>query len=215
MPSLHLMKDLTRRLWEQQDRHVGDRARLFGAVRDFTEDVPVLYPGSFVDVAASFAFGTVTYVDSDRRAARFFADVSGVDEIITQHRVGPSTVAWRFIHADYRNPLDVPDVSVDLLVSLYAGFASEHCTRYLRTGGWLLVNTSHGDAAMASIDPGYSLAAVVKARGGKYAISENNLHDYLIPKQPTTITAESLHKTGRGIAYTRSAFAYLFQRTKN
>ena len=209
------MKDLTRRLWEQQDRHVGDRARLFRAVRDFTEDVPVLYPGSFVDVAASFAFETVTYVDSDRRAARFFADVSGVEHIITQHRVGPSTVAWRFIHADYGNALDVPDRSVGLLVSLYAGFVSAHCTRYLRTGGWLLVNTSHGDAAMASIDPGYSLAAVVRARGGKYAISENDLHDYLIPKQPTTITAESLRLTGRGITYTRSAFAYLFRRTKN
>ena len=131
------------------------------------------------------------------------------------HRLRPSNVAWRFIHADYGNALDVPDLSVGLLVSLYAGFASEHCTRYLRTGGWLLVNSSHGDAAMASIDPRYRLAAVVKAREGKYSISESDLHDYLIPKQPATITAESLHKAGRGVAYTRSAFAYLFQRTKN
>jgi hypothetical protein len=162
------MKDLTRHLWDQQDRHVGDRLRLFAAVRDFTEEVPVLYPGSFVDVAASFAFEVVTYVDSDQRAARFFADVSGVDDIIRHHRLRPSNVAWRFIHGDYGNALDVPDLSVGLLVSLYAGFASEHCTRYLRTGGWLLVNSSHGDAAMASIDPRYRLAAIVKAREGQY-----------------------------------------------
>jgi hypothetical protein len=40
----------------------------------------VLYPGSFVDVAASFVFPAVTYVDSDGRAAKFFDDVEGVDE---------------------------------------------------------------------------------------------------------------------------------------
>jgi hypothetical protein len=29
------MKDTTRRLWEQQDRHPDDRLRLFGAVAEF------------------------------------------------------------------------------------------------------------------------------------------------------------------------------------
>ncbi len=37
------------------------------------------------------------------------------------------------------------------------GFVFEHCTRYLRPVGWLLVNPSHGDVAMASINPEYSL----------------------------------------------------------
>ena len=123
------MKDLTRRLWEEQDRHPGDRLRLFRAVGEFIGDTSVLYPGSFVDVAASFVFDSVTYVDNDRKAARFFADTSGVYEIINRHRHRLTSANWRFIGADYRTELDLADQSVGLLVSLYAGFVSEHCTR--------------------------------------------------------------------------------------
>lgn len=206
------MKDTTRRLWEQQDRHPGDRSRLFGAVAEFIGDTPVMYPGSFVDVAASFVFDNVTYVDSDRQAARFFADAAGVDEIIDHHRHRPIAATWRFVGADYRTEIEMTDRSVGLLVSLYAGFVSEHCTRYLRSGGWLLVNSSHGDVAMASISPEYSLAAVVNSRSGTYTITERDLDNYLIPKRSTTITPEVLHQSGRGIAYTRSPFAYLFRR---
>lgn len=141
---LHVTQGLTRRLWEEQNRHPGDRLRLFRAVGDFTGDTPVLYPGSFVDLAPSFVFDSVTYVDNDRQAARFFSDATGVNEIISRHRLHPSEADWRFIPADYQTELDLPDQSVGLLVSLYAGFVSEHCTRYLRSGGWLLVNPSHG-----------------------------------------------------------------------
>lgn len=154
----------------------------------------------------------MTYVDNNRQAARFFADATGVDEIISGHRGDAAKPEWRFIPADYRTELDVADRSVRLLVSLYAGFVSEHCTRYLRPGGWLLVNSSHGDAALASIDPRYCLVAGVNARAGSYTVTERDLDSYLIPKRPTMITAELLHETGRGIANTRSPFAYLFRR---
>lgn len=204
------MNDFTRRLWAEQDRHPGDRERLFTAVATFTGATEVLYPGSFVDIAPSFVFDTVTYVDSNRRAKRFFADTTGVDEIITGHR--PDS-RWQFFSADYQTELDIDEGSAGLLVSLYAGFVSEHCTRYLRPGGWLLVNSSHGDAAMASIDPRYSLVAVVNSRSGQYTISERDLDTYMIPKRPTEVTVQLLHETGRGVAYTKTPFAYLFQRT--
>ncbi len=207
-----VMKESSRQLWKEQDRHPGDRQRLFEAVGDFIGDTSVLYPGSFVDVAASFVFDSVTYVDNDRRAARFFADATGVDEIIRRHRLRPTGANWRFISADYRSDLDPADQSVGLLVSLYAGFVSENCTRYLVPGGWLLVNPSHGDAAMASIDQRYRLAAAINRRSGKYSVTERDLDSYLIPNRPTTVTADLLHKAGRGIAYTRSPFAYVFQR---
>lgn len=206
------MKDSTRRLWEEQDRHPGDRLRLFQTVGDFVGATSVLYPGSFVDVAPSFVFDSVTYVDTDRQAARFFADEAGVDELIGLNRTRPGRAAWRFMNADYRSDLDLPDRSFGLLVSLYAGFVSEHCTRYLRSGGWLLVNSSHGDTAMASIGPEYSLAAVVKARSGAYSVTQGNLDGYLIPKRATEISVALLHETGRGVAYTRSPFAYLFRK---
>ena len=207
------MNELTQRLWQQQDRHPGDRLRLFHAVMHYTGEVPVLYAGSFVDIAASFSYESVTYVDNDRQAARFFSDSSGVDEIIAHHRLSPGKAAWRFINGDYRTELAVPDLSVGLLVSLYAGFVSEHCTRYVRPGGWLLVNPSHGDVAIVSIDKRYRLGAVVTARSGSYSVKETNIDSYLIPKKPTDLNVDAIHEWGRGIAYTKSPFAYLFQHT--
>jgi hypothetical protein len=207
------MDERTRRLWAKQDQHEGDRRRLFTAVAGAIEAERVLYPGCYVDVAASFAFADVTYVDLDRRAAQFFADETGVEEIIAQHPPVPDGSRFRFVHADYSSDLALEDQSFDLLVSLYAGFISEACTRYLRTGGTLLVNPSHGDAAMASIDDRYELSGVVVARDGDYRIRTDELDGYLIPKKPDVeVTADLLHERGRGIAYTKSPFAYLFRR---
>jgi len=203
----------TKKLWQKQDTHTGDRKRLFAAVRAVLGDIAVLYPGSYVDVAASFAFTEVTYVDMDRRASQFFADADGVDEIIRSEGGSASAVA-RFIHADYTADLGVGDEEFDLLVSLYAGFVSEACTRYLRVGGTLLVAPSHGDAALASIDGRYDLSGVVTARSGEYGVRTEGLDTYLIPKKSVAITPALLHQQQRGIAYTKSPFAYLFTRTR-
>lgn len=210
-----LMQSTTEQLWALQDRHQGDRLRLFSAVADAVPAEHVLYPGSFVDVAASFVFGSVTYVDSDRRAARFFADSTGVMEIVGAHRRQGDVPVVEFVAGDYQSVLDIDDESVDLLVSLYAGFVSEYCTRYLRVGGHLLVNPSHGDAALASIDPRYRLAGVVKTLpANRYRVDTDALDTYLVPKRSVELTSEMLHQLGRGIGYTRSAFAYLFERVK-
>ncbi len=196
-----------------QDRHPGDRQRLFAAVAAAFPADQVLYAGSFVDVAASFAWPSVTYVDVDARAERFFADQSGVEGLIAAHAADGSGREVRFLRGDYSVGLPLEPETFDLLISLYAGFVSEHCTRYLRVGGHLLVNSSHGDAAMASIDPRYRLVAVVMSRSSEYAVSTRELGSYLVPKSPEPVTRERLHDTGRGIAYTRSPFAYVFERS--
>lgn len=205
------MEPKTAELWAKQDHHQGDRWRLFSAVGQAIKAETVFYPGCYVDLAPSFVFPSVTYLDSDRQAPRFFADAVGVLELIAQHEGSPEPDIT-FIHGDYTTPLDLPDEHFDLLVSLYAGFVSEHCTQYLKIGGTLLVNPSHGDAAMASIDPRYVLAGVVKSGAGNYRVDTRDLDSYLIPKEPQAITPESLHRTNRGIGYTRSPFAYLFTR---
>lgn len=127
-------------------------------------------------------FPAVTYVDVDRRAAAFFADEHGVRGIIAEHPGGPPDPHLRFVHADYRQPLGLPDGAFDLLVSLFAGFVSEHCTKHLRIGGTLLANPSHGDAAMASIDPRYELTAVLVSRSGDYRMGSS--FDTVIPEHP-------------------------------
>lgn len=206
------MKLKTKQLWDKQDRHPGDRWRLFRSIADAYHPKKVLYPGSYVDVAPSFVFPDVTYVDVDRRAAAFFEDVEGVQKIIKDHDTSPGNPSFRFIHADYTD-LKLPSERFDLLISLYAGFISEYCTGFLKVGGRLLVNPSHGDAALASIDPRYELTGVVVSRSGDYQVSEENLSSYLIPKKSTKVTRDTLFKTCRGIAYTRSPFAYVFTRT--
>lgn len=191
---------------------MGDRRRLFGAVAAAVDAGIVLYPGSFVDLAPSFVWTSVTYVDLDRRARQFFADEDGIDTLLAEHGADPTERTVRFIQADYTEPFDVEDDHVDLLISLYAGFVSEHCTRYLRPGGMLLVNPSHGDAAMASIDERYRLRGVVESRDGAYTVSTHDLDSHLVPKRDVEVTRESLHASGRGVAYTTSPFAYLFER---
>lgn len=206
------MKTQTSQLWAKQDQHPGDRLRLFTAINDAFEIDTVLYPGSYVDIAPSFVYDSVTYVDTDRRAAGFFADDYGVNEIIAKHREVDSETQWRFIHADYTSDLGLPVDHYDLLISLYAGFISEHCSQHLRPGGLLLANPSHGDAAMSSIDPRYRLVGVVKSRSGTCTVGLEDLDAFLVPKQTLEITAEGLHQSGRGVAYTKPAFAYLFQK---
>ena len=153
------------------DTHPDDRIRLFSAVAEVVpHDARVLYPGSYVDIAPSVWFDDVTYVDTDKRAAKFFDHADAVARTrrleATAVDIRPNGDEVTFHHLDYRTPLPEPDESFDLLVSLYAGFVSEHCTNHLRVGGTLLVNPSHGDAAMASIDPRYELTGVVTGSKG-------------------------------------------------
>ncbi len=198
-------------MWAIQDQHQGDRRRLFSAVHAEVGGSSVLYPGSYVDIAPSMVFPDVTYVDVDKRARSFFGDDAGIQSILRTNGVDDRP-GIRFIHADYTSDLDLPTASFDLLVSLYAGFVSEFCTQYLKIGGALLVAPSHGDVAMASIDDRYELIGTVKSVSGDYRITFDDLDSYLVPKADVTITRDSLHDSGRGIAYTRSAFAYLFRR---
>ncbi|MGF1665603.1 MAG: class I SAM-dependent methyltransferase [Acidimicrobiia bacterium] len=200
----------TRALWDKQNHAVGERRTLFESVAGTVDANTVLYPGSYVDLTPAFIWSETTFVDVDRRANQFFADTGGVDELLSEHGADGHTV--RFIHGDYQDPLDLAEGSFDLLISLYAGFISEHCTRYLRVGGHLLVNSSHGDAAMASIDDRYGLRAVITSRDGGYRANSSDLDSYLVPKKDVEVTKDLLHSTGRGISYTKSPFAYLFER---
>lgn len=206
------MHDPTRRLWDRQFASVGDRRPLFEAVADAVTATSVLYPGSYVDLTPAFVWPEVTFLDIDRRARQFFADTEGVDELIAENDPRPGPHRVHFVHGDYTEPCDLADEAIDLMISLYAGFVSEHCTRHLRVGGHLLVNPSHGDAAMASIDARYRLAAAVTFSDGRAQVTSDDLDTHLVPKRPVDVTVAHLHATGRGIAYARSCFAYLFQR---
>ena len=110
-----LVADVTMELWREQDRHPGERVLLLAAVADAFEIERVLYPGSWVDVAASFVFPDVVYVDTDPRAARFFADGAGVAQLAEANRRYAETPRIEFHAADYGSEFGAADRSFELI----------------------------------------------------------------------------------------------------
>ncbi|WP_341578316.1 hypothetical protein [Microbacterium schleiferi] len=84
---------------------------------------------------------------------------------------------------------------------------------FIAPGGLLLANTSHGDASVAALDPRPDLVATVHHRADDYRLDERHLEDYLVPTKPASADANLIRQSGRGIAYTRTACAYVFRFT--
>lgn len=122
-----------------------------------------------------------------------------------------------FIADDYTDHLNIDDESFDLIISQYAGFVSEACMRYLRRGGHLVANNSHGDAGLAHLNPELEFIAAIQRKGESFSLTTQNLCDYFVPnsravpKNPLEM-AEYLKAKGRGIGYKKSATDYVFRR---
>lgn len=172
-----------------------------------------LYPGSFVHVTPSFVIATVVYVDSDRRAARFFADPA-VAELVAARKEYDDEPVIRFHAQSYEKPLEEREASFDLLISQYAGFVSRGCKRYLRVGGHLVANNSHADASMARLDPDYELVAVYKRHGERFAITEKDLDSYMVTKKQPPPSHADLERMQRGPGFVRQAAGYIFERIR-
>lgn len=189
-----------------------ERLDLFQLLAEKYQIQRVLYPGSYVHVTPSFVFPDVVYVDNDNGAKKFFSDARFRD-FVDQRRSYSKEAKITYHFADYRNGFDEDDESFDLLISQYAGFVGQHCKRYLKKGGLLLANNSHGDAGIVALDEDYRLIAVAHLRNGKYGISEKKLEDYFVPKgSKVELTKEYLLGLQRGIGYKKSASVYIFQK---
>ena len=64
--------------------------------------------------------------------------------------------------------------------------------------------------SFVDLAPSFAFESVT--RSGRYPVRTDALDSYLVPRVPIEITAAMLHERGRGIAYTKSPFAYLFRR---
>jgi len=173
----------------------------------------VIYPGSYIQISPSFVFSHVVYIDSDKNAIRFFQN-DAIIELVNQRKKYSQDPEIIFHGVDYSDLIEDYHTKFDLLISQYAGFISGVCKPYLRTGGYLLVNNSHGDAGMASIDKDYKLIAVIHKRKGKYRLSNKSLEEYFIPKKEITVTKELLLERKKGFGYTRTAPLYLFEKLR-
>lgn len=190
-----------------------ERLDLFEIIADKFNVQRALYPGSFVHITPSFVFPDVVYVDNDKQAKQFFGKPE-IFKFIAERKVYAQEAKVSFYFTDYRNSFEEPLEAFDLLISQYAGFISQHCKRYLKIKGILLVNDSHGDASMAFIDPDYEFIGAILRNKGKHRISENGLETYFIPKKPVEVSKEYLEQIQKSIAYQKTASSYLFRRVK-
>ena len=170
-----------------------------------------IYPGSYIQVSPSFIFPHVVYIDSDPQAIRFFKGES-LGELVAGRKEYPQEPKIAFHGIDYKEFIEEYRSKFDLLISQYAGFISEVCKPYVKPGGYLLVNNSHGDAGMASLDRDFRLIATVHRRTGKYRLSTASLEEYFIPKKDIAVTRQLLLERGKGVGYTRTAALYLYQK---
>lgn len=184
---------------------------LFRLLKDEYGISNAIYPGSYIHVSPSFIYPFVVYIDSDKNAIQLFKRKSLI-ELVRERKEYPEDPEICFHGIDYKELIYEYESQFDLLISQYAGFISGVCKPYLRIGGYLLVNNSHGDAGMASIDHDYELVATLHRREGKYRLSTTSLEDYFIPKKPIMVTRELLQQEKKGVGYTKSATLYLFQK---
>ncbi len=188
-----------------------EQVDLFRALKNKFDISNAIYPGSYIQISPSFVFPYVVYIDSDKNAIKFFKSES-FKNIVNERKIYSRDPQIVFHGVDYRNLIDTYRFKFDLLISQYAGFISGVCKPYLRRGGYLLVNNSHGDAGMASIDKDYELIAGIHKRKGKYRLSTASLEKYFIPKKDIKVTREMLLERQKGVAYTKTAALYLFQK---
>lgn len=188
-----------------------ERVELFALLADRFGVKRALYPGSFVHVTPSFFFPTVVYVDMDKRCPAFFEDPA-VLRMVRRRRRYPEEPSIVFHHTDYKSRFGERNRSFDLLISQWAGPVGQACCRYLRPGGLLVANDSHGDASLAALDRRYELVAVVDRGKRGCSLTDEDLAGYFTPASGTTLTRAGIERSGRGGRYVKRGAMYLFRR---
>jgi len=186
-----------------------ERIELFKILTDTFNIKNGLYPGSFVHITPSFFISQMAYVDTDKRCNHFFSDRLTLDYIIRKKTYNESPEI-RFHPTDFTNSINEKAESFDLLISLYSGFISKYCKKYLKKSGVLIVNNSHGDASLAYLDKSFKMIGVTKRHGNYFKISDKDLNTYFKTKTGKPIDMEKIEKTMRGPGFTKIAYAYIF-----
>lgn len=200
--------ELYHRYFVQKD---DERTALFEILKETYSPSRGLYPGSFVHITPSFYIEEMVYVDSDRRISRFFHD-SSVINFVERNKKYEGPVSVSSFQRDFSKPLPLEDNSFDILISLYSGFISQHCKRYLKKGGILLANNSHGDSSIAFTDSDYELIAVVKRNGKNFRLVSEGLDSFFVKKNGTAIDTSKVLEKMVGEAFTKTGYAYVFRK---
>ncbi|MBN2651505.1 MAG: hypothetical protein JXR63_03905 [Spirochaetales bacterium] len=170
-----------------------------------------IYPGSFVHITPSFFIPEMTYIDADKRISKFFEETTLLS-YIEENKHYKESPSVRGIQADYSTNLPIEKASFDIMFSFYAGFISQSCKNFLKKNAILVCNNSHGDASLAAIDPDYKLIGVITFNDQEYQISQEELTSFFIKKDGSSIDKEKVKRTMTGEKFTKTPYAYIFQR---
>lgn len=170
-----------------------------------------IYPGSFVHITPAFYIPEMAFIDNDRRMGAFFRNEHTM-RYIEAHAVYDEEPNVCFMQADYTAIDGIREDHYDLMFSFYAGFISQHCKRYLRTGGTLIANNSHGDASLAIADPDYELTGVVLRNGESFRLKTDTFSEYATKKDGSDIDVQKVRSRMVGEGFLKSGYAYIFKR---
>src|SRR6056297_2876906 len=170
-----------------------------------------MYPGSYIHITPSLIFPEVIYVDNFKKAKEFFKNKSEILEYVEKKKIYKKKTNIKFEPMDYWDDLPIPKGHNDLLISQYAGFVSQACKKYLRKGGILFANDSHGDATLAKLDTDFDFTGVLEYSKGKYQFTNEDLDQYFTFKRDRPIDIEKVKKTMKGPKYKTTSEYYLFE----
>lgn len=194
--------------YQQYINKAGDRKLLYKAVAVEYGSRKAIYPGSFIDISPSLVIPDVTYIDNFKGAIRFFKQMDGIKNYVEKNKEYPEACEISFIGEDYTEPLEIGQV--DLIISQYAGFVGQETKQYLKPGGILLCNDSHGDATLARFDDDFEFIGIVN---DKNEIETGQLDRYFKRPRGKEMDLATVKKTMKGWNYSVAAENYLFRKT--
>ncbi len=195
--------------YENYANKIGDRRDLYRSVMKRYSVKAALYPGSHIDIAPSLVIEDVTYVDKFKGASKFFKQIEVIQSYIETNKEYIESPKIKYIDIDY-SKLTL-NYKVDLIISQYAGFVGQETKKYLKDGGILLCNDSHGDATLAYTDDEYEFIGVAEPDGN---IKTVDLDAYFKFAKNKSIDVNKVRETMKGPKYKKTVANYLFKKVK-
>ena len=193
---------------EYRDK-IGNRLELYRVVSRKFEISSALYPGCHIDFSPTLVIPKVIYVDNFKGTINFFKHLDQIKTYIDEHKEFKEDFELLFFGQDYTQEIVVEPV--DLIISQYAGFVGQATKKYLKVGGILLCNDSHGDATLAKFDEDFRLIGTIDKN---YVINHSNLDDYFVKSKGKLVDLMVVKTKMKGPSYSKSTENYLFQKIK-
>lgn len=203
------MANTTIQEYKEYTKKVGNRKNLYKVVVEEYEIQSAVYPGSHIDITPSLLIPKVTYIDNFKGAIKFFKNKNDIENYLEENKKYSTSCEIDFIGQDYREDLNLK--KVDLIISQYAGFVGQDTKEYLKKGGILLCNDSHGDATLAYEDPDYEFIGIIQS-GNK--IQKSKLRNYFKLPKDREIDIKKVKAEMKGPKYKKKAQNYFFQKVK-